>query len=123
MPNELEMVAKLLRDNPTNPDPVVLANGGTAVAVSQQTNVHRGTFDIIVVDHWTEPSDWYLVADPQLCNTIELAFFGSEEPELVTQDQPNVGSLFTADKIFYKIRHIYGGAVLDWRSFLASKPA
>jgi len=31
------------------------------------------------------------------------------------QDNPTVGSLFASDKITYKIRHIYGGAVTDFR--------
>jgi hypothetical protein len=25
--------------------------------------------------------------------------------------------MFTSDKITFKIRHIYGGGVLDWRAF------
>ena len=28
-----------------------------------------------------------------------------------------VGSMFAADKLTYKIRHIYGGAVTDFRAF------
>ena len=44
------------------------------------------------------------------------AFFGflggREEPELFVQDMPNVGSMFSNDKLTYKIRHIYGGNVL-----------
>jgi hypothetical protein len=40
---------------------------------------------------------------------------GREEPELFVQDNPTVGSLFTNDKITWKIRHIYGGNVTDFR--------
>jgi hypothetical protein len=36
---------------------------------------------------------------------------------LFTQDQPNVGSTFTADKISYKLRFVFGGDVLEHRSF------
>jgi hypothetical protein len=50
---------------------------------------------------------------------IEIGFFGGrEEPELFVQDAPNVGSLFSNDVITYKIRHIYGGGVLDFRGFV-----
>ena len=58
-----------------------------------------------------------LVADPADVPTIEIGFFGSEEPEIIVQDRPDVGSMFAADKITYKIRHIYGGAVIDFRGF------
>lgn len=74
--------------------------------------------NLIVVDYWTDANNWYLVADPGRIPTMELGFLdGKEEPELFVQDQETVGSLFEADKITYKIRHIYGGAVLDYRGF------
>jgi hypothetical protein len=73
---------------------------------------------VIVVDYWTDANNWYLVADPNAVPTIEVAFFnGNQEPELFVQDQPTVGNVFTNDKITYKIRHIYGGAVMDFRGF------
>ena len=74
--------------------------------------------NLIVLDYWTDANNWYLVADPKNVPTIEIGFLdGREEPELFVQDQQTVGSVFTADKITYKIRHIYGGAVLDYRGF------
>lgn len=59
------------------------------------------------------------VADKADVPTIELGFFGGEEPDIIVQDRPDVGSMFAADKITYKIRHVYGGAVLDFRAFYA----
>jgi hypothetical protein len=44
---------------------------------------------------------------------------GREDPELFVQDMPNVGSMFNNDQLTYKIRHIYGGAVMDFRPFAA----
>jgi hypothetical protein len=44
-------------------------------------------------------------------------FNGREDPELFLQDQPTLGSVFSNDKLTYKIRHIYGGAVMDFRAF------
>lgn len=71
----------------------------------------------IVVAYWTDATNWFLCADPAIWPTIEIGFLnGQEEPELFVQDQPTVGSVFTADKITYKIRHEYDGAVLDYRS-------
>lgn len=69
--------------------------------------------EIIPVGYWTDATDWVTVADVNRLPVIELGFLdGKEEPELFVQDMPNVGSLFTNDKVTYKIRHIYGGSVL-----------
>jgi len=69
--------------------------------------------DVIPVTYWTDANDWVTVADPNVLPVLEIGFLrGQEEPELFVQDMPNVGSMFTNDKTTYKIRHIYGGAVL-----------
>ena len=72
----------------------------------------------IEVPTFTDADDWYLIADPRSVPTIEVGFYqGRQDPELLIQDQPAVGSVFTADKFTWKIRHIYGAAVLDFRGF------
>jgi hypothetical protein len=69
--------------------------------------------EVIPVSYWTDANDWCTVADPNRLPVIEIGFLdGKEEPELFVQDMPNVGSMFTNDKVTYKIRHIYGGDVL-----------
>ena len=74
------------------------------------------SLDVLPVWYWTDANDWYLAADPDDIPCIEVGFLdGREEPELFVQDNPTVGSLFTHDKISYKIRHVYGGDVLDHR--------
>jgi hypothetical protein len=70
-----------------------------------------------VANYWTDPTDWFATADNAQVPLIELGFYGSEDPEIFVQDQPNQGSLFSNDQIKYKIRHIYGGAVRDVRGF------
>ena len=68
---------------------------------------------VIPVSYWTDTNDWCTVADPTVAPVIEIGFLdGREDPELFVQDLPNAGSLFNNDQITYKIRHIYGGAVL-----------
>ena len=70
----------------------------------------------IVVPYWTDTNNWFLAADKNDIPTIEIGFLdGREEPELFVQDLPNVGSMFNNDKLTYKIRHVYGGAVIDFR--------
>ncbi len=69
--------------------------------------------EVIPVPYWTDATDWVTVCDQNVLPVIELGFLdGKEDPELFIQDLPNVGSLFSNDKITYKIRHIYGGDVL-----------
>ena len=108
IPAELEALAIRLRDS----EVMVQASAFTAT----EPNVHYKSFDYIIVDYWTDATDWFVVADPTTIPTLEVGFYqGRQEPELFTQDQPEVGSVFTADKITYKIRHIYGVGVLDHR--------
>ncbi|MBI4250998.1 MAG: hypothetical protein HY618_00930 [Candidatus Tectomicrobia bacterium] len=80
--------------------------------------------EAILVPEYTDANDWFLVADPRLMDTIEIGFLdGQEEPELFVEDNESAGSPFNADKLRYKIRHIYGGAVLDFRGFYRGAPA
>jgi hypothetical protein len=72
----------------------------------------------IVVEYLADTNNWFLISDKNLVPTIEMGFFnGREDPELFLQDMPNVGSVFSNDALTYKIRHIYGGAVVDYRGF------
>ncbi len=80
------------------------------------TFVQSLTPTIVPVWYWTDANDWAATADPADIPFIEIGFLdGEEEPAILVQDLPNVGSLFTNDQITYKIRHIYGGSVLDFR--------
>lgn len=83
-----------------------------------KTFINTMSLDIIPVWYWTDANDWALAADPLDIPGIEGGFLdGNEEPELFVQDTPNVGSMFSNDKLTYKIRHIYSGAVTDYRAF------
>lgn len=93
----------------------------TTAETATTPNFFKGRLDMIVVWFWDDEDDWYLVADPKMYDTIEIGFLGGkEEPEIFVQDQPSIGSVFSADKVYYKIRHIYGGDVLDHRTFYGS---
>jgi hypothetical protein len=74
----------------------------------------------IEIYYWTDTNNWYLTANPSDVPTIEVGFFeGNEDPEIFVSDQENISnsSMFNADKITYKIRHIYGVGILDYRGF------
>lgn len=84
-------------------------------------NLHQN-LNLIVLDYIanaTSTTAWWLVADPNRIPTLEIGFYqGRQEPELFTQSDQTVGSMFNADRLTYKIRHIYSGAVLDYRGFV-----
>lgn len=101
VPAELEEAAANLFRRSTNND---------------ATFIQSLVLNIIPVWYWTDTNDWALAADPMDIPMIEIGFLdGQEEPEIFVQDSPTVGSMFTHDKLTWKIRHIYGGAVADFR--------
>jgi hypothetical protein len=72
----------------------------------------------LVIPHHTSATKCWLIADRADVPLVEVGFLGGrQEPELFVQDMPNVGSMFTADKLTYKERFIFGVAVLDYRGF------
>lgn len=90
----------------------------TTAEPSAPNFVNKIGIEARVVDYWTDANDYWVTADIGQTPMIEVGFLnGREEPELFVQDLPNVGSMFSNDKLTYKIRHIYGGAVLDYRGF------
>lgn len=72
----------------------------------------------IVVDYWTDATDWVLAAKREDVSGLEVGFVdGQETPSVFISDLPNAGSMFTNDKSTFKIRHEYGGAIIDYRAF------
>ena len=106
VPSDLEQIAYGLLTpayNQSNQVPTFLQNVGMTV---------------IPVDYWTDATDWAIIADPADIAGFELGFVGGvQDPMILVSDTPNSGSLFTNDVITFKIRHEYGGAILDYRAF------
>ena len=95
-----------------------LCNSAVAVTSNKDATVPNinQTMDFIVCANFTDANNWYAVADPAMVPTITVDFYqGRQDPELFMQDMGTVGSVFDSDQIKYKIRHIYGGAVQDYR--------
>lgn len=108
VPTTLDKTAYELVAQPRNSD-----FDPTAVNFTRTLNL-----ELIVNNLWTDANNWYLMASPNDIEGLELAFLdGREEPEMFVQDQESVGSVFTNDKITYKWRHIYNGAIVDYRGF------
>ncbi len=61
-------------------------------------------------------NNWYLAAPAAEIVSLELAFMDNRrEPELLVQDAPTEGLVWTNDQITYKARHEYGGKAVDYR--------
>ncbi|MCJ9428552.1 Mu-like prophage major head subunit gpT family protein [Kordiimonas marina] len=83
---------------------------------NDKTFVASLTMNVLPVWYWTDANNWFLSADTAEVPSVQVSFLdGQQEPELFIQDDPRSGSLFSNDKITYKIRHIYGGNVGDFR--------
>jgi len=72
----------------------------------------------VIVSHYlrSDANNWYLLADPNVWDGIEVAFVGGQSaPVVETQDQVTVGQVFTADTIRYRVRLAWGAVCLDYR--------
>lgn len=116
VPTDLEELAwELTQSGQKLPD----TNLATTAAPAARSFLGSQGIRPITVDYWTDADNYWVTADPTQSPMIEIGFLsGREEPELFVQDTPNQGSLFSNDQITYKIRHVYGGAVLDFRPFV-----
>ena len=62
--------------------------------------------------------EWYMVADPNQIDTIEIAFMDGQETPTIEEDQD-----FDTDSFRYKCRTIAGVGVMDWRGFVKNPGA
>jgi hypothetical protein len=105
VPPELEWIAM-----------VATKSAGVPGSPNNDINPMLGYVTPIVAPQLTSTSQWFLIGDPREIDTIEVGFVGGQvNPALFIQDQPLFGLNFTQDVISYKIRHEYGGAVVDYR--------
>jgi hypothetical protein len=95
---------------------VVTKSAGVPGSPNNDINPMLGYVTPIIAPQLTSTSQWFLVGDPREVDTIEIGFVGGQvNPSLFIQDQPILGLNFTQDAITYKIRHEYGGTVVDYR--------
>jgi len=95
---------------------VVTKSAGVPGSPNNDINPMLGYVTPIVSPQLTNTTQWFLICDPREVDTIEIGFVGGQvNPALFIQDQPLFGLNFTQDVISYKIRHEYGGAVVDYR--------
>jgi len=97
---------------------VITKSAGAPGANYNDINPMLGYCEVIVAPQLASATFWTMAADPRVIDTIEIGFVGGQvNPILFVQDQPLYGNNFTNDVITYKVRHEYGGAVVDYRGF------
>lgn len=118
VPSDLEDLAIQLTQSPKMLPDSSLATTAEPAAINVIRDVYR--LQPQVVHYWTDANNYWLAASPDQVPMIEVGFLnGQQEPEIFVQDLPTVGSMFNNDQLTWKIRHIYGAAVLDYRGFAA----
>jgi hypothetical protein len=97
---------------------VATKSAGVPGSPNNDINPMLGYVTPIVSPQLTSSTQWFFAADPAVIDTIEVGFVGGQvNPMLFVQDMPLYGLNFTQDIISFKVRHEYGGAVVDYRGF------
>lgn len=113
---------------PTLVTPVALFDTGEKIATedfyytandltTKVPNPLKGKVNAKMISLLTDATDWGLLLPPEVADMVEMGYLnGRQEPEFFLNDSPQGEQVFVADKIRYKVRHEYGGAVVDYRS-------
>jgi hypothetical protein len=95
---------------------VITKSAGVPGSNNNDINPMLGYVTPVVSAQLTSTTQWFMLADPREVDTIEVGFVGGQvNPALFIQDSPLFGLNFTQDAISFKVRHEYGGAVVDYR--------
>jgi len=90
-------------------------------SLNQRMNFARER--VIVVDLWTDTSDWAAIADPRLYPTIGIGFRYGRVPEIFSVASPTAGLMFTNDTMPVKVRFVYACGPIDWRGLYKANVA
>lgn len=72
---------------------------------------------IIINPLFADATDWAVAGNPAEAPYMEIAYLnGRSEPDLVIQDNPSVGKVFTGDRITLRIRDEYVVYAVDFRN-------
>lgn len=102
VPPEQEMIAKKLIT-------------ATTPAKSEDVNVFAGAFDVIVEPRLTDPTAWYLMADPYTVDHLYYAYLEGNEALRVDSSEE-----FKTDSMDYAVRGDFGAAAIDYRGLVKS---
>jgi len=80
-----------------------------------QARMQMAKSRVIVVDLWTDTTDWAASADPRLYPTIGLGFRYGSTPEIFSVASPTAGLMFTNDTMPVKVRFFFAVGPIDYR--------
>jgi len=108
--NHLNIAPKYLIVGSQNEAPALQYTSQNYIAAKQaDINVWTGLLTPIV-DARVTGKQWYLSADPMLIDTIEYATLDGQE--IFTETKYG----FNVDALQYKVRSVFGGKAIEWRS-------
>lgn len=89
---------------------------------AQTTQMRRLGITPIALPILTDPNDWMLCANPRDVEIVEIGFInGNVEPEFFSLTGELHEKAFNSDIVTrHKVRHEYGGAVVDYRGVVKS---
>jgi hypothetical protein len=97
----------------------------TAVQINQTNTAGSNAFfqrfganneRIIVNEKLADTNDWYYGTRQDNAPFLEIGFLdGIRQPQIFLANQPTVGTQFTADQLQYKVKFVFGGAIIDFR--------
>jgi hypothetical protein len=125
VPPELETTAlKIL--NSTQLIAIGVGNTAAVQGSYNAVNSQETKLELCVEPLLTDANDWYLAADPLVTPGIEVGFFrGQRNPQVFVEsagiqgnDNPFANGNFKNSSINYKVRHIFGGAIVDTNGLL-----
>ena len=71
---------------------------------------------IVTCPFLTDVNDWGIVRDCNEVPSVEMTYLnGREEPEIIIAQQQEYEKYFRGDGIGFKTRHVYGGAVVEYK--------
>jgi hypothetical protein len=84
---------------------VATKSAGIPGSPNNDINPMLGYVTPLVSPQLTSTTQWFLVCDPRVVDTIEIGFVGGQvNPALFIQDMPLYGLNFTQDVVSYKVR-------------------
>ncbi len=82
-------------------------------AKSADVNVFANAFDVIVEPRLTDPTAWYLAADPNAVDGLYYAYLEGNESLRVNSEED-----FNTDTMKYAVRGDFGAAAIDYRGWV-----
>tara|TARA_Y100000310_G_scaffold6456_1_gene7261 strand:- start:661 stop:3309 length:2649 start_codon:yes stop_codon:yes gene_type:complete len=114
VPNELEGLGQRL----VNPSEAYHYNSTADTDADDDPHRFKGAMELLVLDIFTDATEYFFIADPMLNYGIIVAFLdGNEEPSLYVQAEQTAPEMFSMDVQNIKIRHEYQEAIVDYRPF------